>query len=358
MTLTPPLGGIVTPLQLAGLEQQLSQTIGEILTFLPVLISAIVVLIVGFVIGRVLGGIVTRILERIGLSRYAQGTPLEQAGSGDAGFEQALGTLVAYYVYFVTVLAAADILQIPILSQLLAQLGAFLPTIIGAIVVLVLGFIVGRVVGDIVADLISGFGLGRFLQGTPLARFSDREGEFGSIVGTLISYYVYFLTILTAANVLQIAVLSRLLSQFAGYLPTLLGGLAVLIAGILIAEFVGDLVANTDRRRITSVLGIAVKVFIYYMTATLALDTIGFQTDVLTNLFNVFVVALFGSLGLAVAIGLGIGIGYGSREYIANNIREWVSGAQDAVSEDPGSGTGTGTGTGSGSGSGFDSSED
>jgi len=83
----------------------------------------------------------------------------------------------------------------------------------------------------------------------------------------------------------------------------------------------------------TDVLGVGVKIFIYYMTATLALDTIGFDTAVLNNLFNVFVVALFGSLGLAIAIGLGIGIGYGTRGYIADNVDRWTTQASGSLPE-------------------------
>lgn len=303
------------------------------------ILSAIVVLVVGYIVGRLLEAVVVRILEGIGLSDYTGGTALESSGEG-GGLERALGKVATYYVYFVAILAAADVLQIPILSQLLQQIGAFIPIVISAIVILVLGFIVGRVIRDIIADLIGGFNLGRYLRDTPLGRFADQEGEFGNIVGTLVAYYVYFLTLVTAANVLQIGVLSGLLSRFAGYLPTLIGGLAVLIAGILIADFVGGLVASTDGRRITDIFGVAVKIFIYYMTATLTLNTIGFATDVLTNLFDVFVVALFGSLGLAIAIGLGIGIGFGTRGYISENIDNWTSRASDTVSDESGSGSG------------------
>ena len=248
------------------------------------ILSAIVVLVVGYIVGRLLEAVVVRILEGIGLSDYTGGTALESSGEG-GGLERALGKIAAYYVYFIAILAA-DVLQIPILSQLLQQIGAFIPVVISAIVILVLGFIVGRVIRDIIADLIGGFNLGRYLRDTPLGRFADQEGEFGNIVGTLVAYYVYFLTLVTAANVLQIGVLSGLLSRFAGCLPTLIGGLAVLIAGILIADFVGGLVASTDGRWLTDIFGVAVKIFIYYMTATLTLNTIGFATDVLTNLLT------------------------------------------------------------------------
>jgi hypothetical protein len=166
MISTPTPDSIVVPLQLAGLEQQLSQVIGQILAFLPVVLSAIVILAVGFIVGRLLEAIVVRTLDSIGLSDYTGGTALESSGEG-SGLERALGKIAAFYVYFVAILAAADVLQIPILSELLQQIGAFIPVVISAIVVLVIGFIVGRVIRGVLADLISGFNLGRFLRDTP-----------------------------------------------------------------------------------------------------------------------------------------------------------------------------------------------
>lgn len=239
-------------------------------------------------------------------------------------------------MYFVTLLAAANVLGIAVLSQLLSDLGAYLPVILGAIIILVIGFIVGRVIGDLVAGFISGFGLGRFLQETPLERFVDEEGEFGRIVGKIVAYYVYFVTLLAAADILEIAVLSRLLSAFAGYIPALIAGFIVLIVGILVAEFVGDLIAESDRRQVTNYAGLAVKVFIYYVAVTLALDSIGFDTTVLTTLFTTFVVAFFGALAVALAIGIGIGVGFGSRGYIAENIDRWMAQARESLSENQG----------------------
>lgn len=331
---------LAPPLQ-AGIEQQLQQVIGDVLAFVPTVIAAIIVLVVGFIVGRILGGIVARILRRIGLDQYTRGTALDEISDGDGGLERALGKVVAYYVYFVTLLAAANVLGIAVLSRLLSDLGAYLPVILGAIVILVIGFIVGRVIGNLVAGFISGFGLGRFLQETPLERFADEEGEFGRIVGKIVAYYVYFVTLLAAADVLEIAVLSRLLSVFAGYIPALIAGVIVLIVGILVAEFVEDLIAESDRRQVTDYTGLAVKVFIYYITVTLALDTIGFDTTVLTTLFTAVVVAFLGALAVALAIGMGIGIGFGSREYISENIDRWAAQARESLSENQSrSGTG------------------
>ncbi len=324
-------GGIVLQQVLQQVPSFLQDTVASIVAFIPVLVSAIVVLIIGWIVGRILGGITTRILEGIGLSDYAQDTPLES--EGEDGVASALGTLVAYLIYFYAILAAANVLGIQILSQLLSNIGQFLPVVLSAIVILVIGFVIGRVVGDIIADLIGEFGLEGYLRDTPLENITAAVGGFGGIIGTLAEYYIYFLTLLTAADVLQIPILSRLLNNFAGYVPTLIGGLIVLFLGILLAEFVEDVVADTDASRLTTLIGLGVKLFIYYIAITIALNTIGFSTTVLTTLFTAAVTAFFGALGLALAIALGIGVGWGSKDYVAENIDDWMASARSSASE-------------------------
>lgn len=99
---TPPT------LQVAG---AIEQTIADVIGYLPTVLAVLVILLVGYIFGRILGGLVTRIVRKIGIDRYAQGTAMEEVGSGD-GVAYGLGKIVSYYVYFVTILAAADVLGI------------------------------------------------------------------------------------------------------------------------------------------------------------------------------------------------------------------------------------------------------
>ncbi|QCC49159.1 mechanosensitive ion channel family protein [Halobellus limi] len=314
-------------LQISGaIDQALADAIG----YLPTVVAALAVLLVGYVIGRLLGGIVTRIVRRIGIGRYTEGTAMEELGEGDS-LARVLGKIVAYYVYFVAILAAADVLNIPQLTQLLSELGAFLPVVLGAIVVLVIGFIVGRIIGDIVAGVVGGFGIGPYLAGTPLEKFGDTEGEFGRIVGLLVTYYVYLLTLVAVADILAIDALSSLLDTFAGYLPALVGGLLVLLVGIWIAERAADIVDETGEGRLVHATSLVVKVLIYYITITIAVATIGFEIAVLTNLFTAFVVAFFGALAIALAIGIGLAVGLGGQDYVAENIDGWVESSRAAI---------------------------
>jgi hypothetical protein len=312
-----------TPIPLQ-FSDTIDDTIASMIEFLPTVIGALIILIVGYVVGRIVGGIVTRVVRRIGIDRYTEGTAVEEVGSGDS-VARALGKIVAYYIYFVAIIAAVDLLNIELLTALLTDIGAFVPVILAALVVLVVGFIIARILGDFVAGLVGGFGIGPLLKGTPLERFGDQEGEFGRIVGTLLTYYVYLLTLLAVADILQISEFSTFMQTLVGYVPALVGGLLVLLVGIWVAERVADLVRETDDSRMVGLAALAVKVFIYYIAITIALGTIGFDISPLTDLFMAFVVAFFGALALALAIGIGVAVGLGGQDYVAENIDDWAS---------------------------------
>lgn len=329
-------------IQQTGLPLQITdavnETIADAIAYLPTVVAALVILIVGYIIGRILGGVVSRVVSRIGMDRYTEGTAVEGMSTGDA-LAHALGKIVAYYVYFVAVLAAADVLDIPQLTQLLAMIGGYLPVILGALVVLLVGFVVGRILGDIVTDVVGGFYVTPYFQETPLERLSDTEGEFGRLIGQAVTYYVYFLTLLAVADILDITALSSLLNAFAAYIPALVGGLLVLLVGIWVAERVGALVRDAIGNSIGRAAGLVVKGIIYYLTVTIALSTMGFNVAVLTALFTTFVVAFLGALALALAIGAGLAFGFGGQDYVAENIDGWVSSMRRTVEEkDPDTG--------------------
>ncbi|WP_313694473.1 mechanosensitive ion channel family protein [Halorarum halobium] len=321
------------PLQVA-IRETINRTIAEVVAYLPTIVGALLILVVGYVVGRILGGLVARIVRRIGIDRYTTGTAVEDVGSGD-DVARTLGKVVAYYVYFVAIVAAADVLNIDLLTDLLVELGAYLPVILGALVVLLVGFIIGRIVGDIVAGIVGSFGVGPYLRETPLESLGDTEGEFGRIVGKLVTYYVYLLTLLAVADILRIDSLSMVLNEFADYLPALFGGLLVLLVGIWAAERIGGLVDDIDDGRAIHVASLAVKVLVYYITVTVALGAIGFTIAPLTSLFTTFIVAFFGALALALALGIGLAVGLGGQDYVAENIDGWVESAREtAGSED------------------------
>jgi uncharacterized membrane protein YbjE (DUF340 family) len=76
-----------------------------------------------------------------------------------------------------------------------------------------------------------------------------------------------------------------------------------------------------------------VTVFVYYITITIVLNRLGLQADVLNMFFTAAVTAFFGALGLGLAIAIGIGVGWGSKDYVANNIADWMGSARSSASD-------------------------
>ena len=302
------------------------------------LIVAVIILIAGVAIGRFVGSLVDSIVSGFGLDRYVRGTPASDAAESVGGIANAIGKLAEYLIYLLALLIALDYAGIALPGGFLTNIANGAVQVIIAGIILVAGFAIGRFVGDIVGNIVSGFGLDGFVRGTPLADATDAVGGIGNAVGRIVEFLIYYFALVAAVDALNFPALSEPLTAFIGQIPLLLGGLAVLVVGIYVADLLGDIVGSVDASRATNYIGLAVQLFVYYLVIVFALDTAGFDTAVLTNLFNVVIAAFFGALGLGLAIAIGIGVGWGSKDFVASNIDDWFGrakdGAEDLAEED------------------------
>lgn len=134
-----------------GVPELLQNTIESTIAFLPNLIGAILILIIGWLIGAILGGIVSSLADGIGLDKHAKDTPLGRMTSGENPVSKLLGKITSWFVYALAILAAADALSIPILSNWIARAVSYLPAFIAGLLVIIAGFILADIVGDVIS---------------------------------------------------------------------------------------------------------------------------------------------------------------------------------------------------------------
>ncbi|MFQ5967853.1 MAG: hypothetical protein ACE5MI_09610, partial [Acidimicrobiia bacterium] len=134
-----------------GVQQGLDDAWEAIVEVTPKLVGALIILLVGWLIARFLRRVFERIFKAIGLDKL-----LERAGMGetltDAGYTVSglLALLVYWIAVLITLLLAAETLDIGELTALLRELIAYLPLVfVAAIVILVAG-----AVASVVADLV------------------------------------------------------------------------------------------------------------------------------------------------------------------------------------------------------------
>ena len=233
-----------------------------------------------------------------------------------------------------------------------------IPRLIGALIILLIGWIIGKIVARIISRIADGVGIDQRTLQTPLGdMMGGNEDAVANTFGKIGAYYIYFLAILAAADVLNIPLLSQFINDAAAYLPALIAGVLIIVVGFIVADFVGDVIqrsASTTGSDAGSMLASAVQVFLYFIVIVVGLDTMQVNVEIL----YIFAGALAGGLGLAVAIGLGIAFGLGGRDYVADNIDRWAGHASDTAGEMGGTSPETRSRSSSSTGSNVDRSDD
>ncbi|MFC4447536.1 mechanosensitive ion channel family protein [Halorussus aquaticus] len=134
---------------LGNLPEWLGSALSEIVAALPRLVGAIVILLIGWAVGKILGGVVQRVADRAGIDRSAKDTPIgRMMGDSRDALSNFLGSVTAWFVYALAILAAANTLAIPILSEWIATAVSYLPAFVAGLLVIIGGFIVSDFIGD------------------------------------------------------------------------------------------------------------------------------------------------------------------------------------------------------------------
>jgi small-conductance mechanosensitive channel len=201
-------------------------------------------------------------------------------------------------------------------SRLLAQFVEFLPTLLGALLVLVVGWLGARMLRSAVRRFV------RWLNGF----FDRRVGpdkaralRFSPAVVQLLGNVTFWLIILFAVTlttrILGLVAFSAWLDRVVAYLPTLLAGGLIILAGLVISTLARDLTAATiasARLAHAEVFARGVQGAILIMALVLGINQIGIDVTLLTTLIAILAAAVAGALALAFALG--------SRSFVSNLI--------------------------------------
>ncbi|MFC7204133.1 hypothetical protein ACFQJC_11460 [Haloferax namakaokahaiae] len=220
------------------------------------------------------------------------------------------------------------------LAQITVSILTFLPRLVGAILILLLGWIIGRLAARLIAGLADRVELDRAVLSTPLGDIlGGTEQSVSHAFGTLAAWIVYAVAILAAANVLALALLSQWVALAVSYAPAFVAGLAVIVLGFVVADFVGDTILRTraaTETSYTSVFAAGTRIFLYFTAIVIGLSTMGIEVAILFTIARAF------AWGLAAAFAIGVGgaIAFGARDYVHANVERWMGSAR-SVAQSP-----------------------
>ena len=201
-------------------------------------------------------------------------------------------------------------------ANLLDTMVGYLPNLIGAVLLLLLGWMLARLVRAAAGRLGNAVNrlLGRLMRRGSLTRFRLSPRAL-KLIGNAAFWLVILFFITAATRVAQLDAFSSWLDRILAYLPTLLAGALIILAGYLVSALVRDLVAATlgSAGLAQNELFAAVAQGATFLTAVvIGIDQIGIDVTILITLIAIAVGAMLAGLSLA--------FGLGSRDFVSNLI--------------------------------------
>ena len=205
---------VLQPIQDVGDAVLLAITdaLRNFLGFLPQLIGALIVLILGWIISGIIAGLIERALRAVGFERAAESSGIagfiQQSGAGPQWTaSKVVAEIVKWFIRLIALQAAASILGMPQLTEIINSILLFLPNVVVALAIVVVGALIAKFVAGLVRGATSEMGFGN-----------------PDLVANIARYAIIAFAVIAAVNQLGIA-------------PTVVNTLFIAIVGAVAAAF-------------------------------------------------------------------------------------------------------------------------
>ncbi|KPK36648.1 MAG: hypothetical protein AMJ69_13130 [Gammaproteobacteria bacterium SG8_47] len=202
------------------------------------------------------------------------------------------------------------------LVDVLNSVIVFAPRLLAAVALLLAGWLVARLLRMLITRLIAS--LDRLWHGfilrSGLEHLQARHPP-AKVIGAVVFWLTLLFFLTAATEVLGLGVFVTWLSQVVAYLPVLVAGVLIVLAGFVVSSLVRDLVAATAASAGFAqgdLLGRSAQVVILLVAVVIGVDQIGIDITFLSIMAGIVLAATLG--GVALAFGLG------ARNHVANII--------------------------------------
>jgi hypothetical protein len=239
-------------LNLTAVVQPLSLFLNSVMViYLPRLLGALTLLAIAWLIATAL-----RFLIRKTAAHFKLDERLNRYGGreeGDVvGVSEPLATAVFWFVFL---LFLPDVLNALGLNSVAAPIQGifedifgYIPNVLGASLIFLFGWFAAYIIRQVVTNFLAAIGLDKYGQKIGLSQGRTLSG----IIGYLLYVFILLVVVISALEQLNITAISepatRMLDAIVAAIPALLGATAILI----IAYFIGRVVANLVRDVLTN----------------------------------------------------------------------------------------------------------
>ncbi|ANU22303.1 mechanosensitive ion channel [Planococcus donghaensis] len=312
-----------------------------IIDYIPNVLGALLLLLVAWIVATVVRAIFTKGLKKAGADRAMVKGHMAKTKEDADSILDSIGKILYYLIFILfipSVLQALDMNNVaqPI-SNMMDKLLAFLPNLFMAIIILVIGYFVAKFVKNLVFSLLTAINIDKWFNkftnkpaGTTGTTRMD-AGDKATLANVLanIVFVIVLIPILTIAlETLNIRSISEpivnMLNQVLNMIPNIFVAIILILVGVLIAKFVGDLLIsllngtginrfstylNTDKTKtpsfdIANIIGKVVQAIIIIFFTVEAMNVL--QLDVLNGIGEAVIAYLPLLISSLIILGLGL----------------------------------------------------
>ena len=202
------------------------------------------------------------------------------------------------------------------LTAMLGSMMSGIPSFLMALTIILVGILISKSISKLVAKLLSKVGidkLGEKLNDIEIVQKLNTDIKISKIFSKIIYYFLLFIFIIAATDVLNMTAISDLVMNAFNMIPKLIVGLMILIFGTLLADGIKNvMLAALESLGIPSAKLIASFLF-YFLFINVVISAIA-QADINTEFLEQNLSIVIAGIVAAFAIGYGLA----SKSMVAN----------------------------------------
>lgn len=203
-------------------------------------------------------------------------------------------------------------------STIVNRIIDFIPSFLGALIILIIGWLIAVLLEKLVDQVVRVIGLQSLSEKVRLEQGIKKAGikkDFAGLVAAFVKWVVIIVSFLAAAEVLNLTQVAVFLNSVLAYVPNVAAAAAILLIGVVLANFLADVIASVTRSIETGyaeLIAVLVRWSVIVFTFLAALVQLNVATYLIQTLFTGLVALL--------AIGGGLAFGLGGKDAAAEFI--------------------------------------
>jgi len=187
----------------------------------------------------------------------------------------------------------------------------FIPGLIGALIILFFGLIIAASIGTIAKTLIKGTKVDAVFEKTGVTKKFRKAGlklDIAALVGWIVKWFFIVVVLVTVADILGWQQVNNFLQDVALYIPNVLVAVAILVIGLLAAQFVHDIVDKSVKAAgVLKGRALPLAVMSKWAIIMFAIMASLIQLNIAERLIEILFTGLVFTLALAFGLSFGLG---------------------------------------------------